>query len=115
MAVVVNWADYFYKIRQQCPWSYAAWQRGQILVRRLGQPQDLGEYQAIVYVSKLNRRRLKKLCARLNTSADYEWLWSYPGYGPYATDVPVLIQQDRAELARIRLTLVKDNKYTTQL
>jgi hypothetical protein len=106
----VNWADYFYKIRQQCPWSYAAWQRGQILLRRQGLPQDLGEYQAIVYVSSLNRRRLKKLCAKLNTSKEYEWLWSHPGYGPYATPVPCLIQQNRRVLDEIRAKISDTHK-----
>ena len=106
----VNWADYFQRIKRQCPWSWAAWQQGQILIRRQGQPQDLGEYQAIVYVSSLNRRRLKKLCAKLNTSKEYEWLWSHPSYGPYATDVPCLIQQDRRVLDEIRAKMRESNK-----
>jgi hypothetical protein len=106
----VDWGLYFNKIKQQCPWSYAAWQRGQILVRNLGQPQALGDYQAIVYVSSLNRRRLKKLCAKLNTSKEYEWLWSHPGYGSYATDVPCLIQQNRQVLDEIRAKICNTHK-----
>jgi hypothetical protein len=31
-----------------------------------------------------------------------EWLFSYPGYGDYATPVKVLIQQDRARLGKLR-------------
>jgi hypothetical protein len=31
-----------------------------------------------------------------------EWLFSYPGYGEFATPVKVLIQQNRAELTMIR-------------
>lgn len=71
-------------------------------MRRLGKPQQLGAYSAIVYVSTLNRRRLKKLCDKLNTSRECEWLWSYPNYGPYATEVPCLIQQNRRVLDQIR-------------
>lgn len=100
--VAVDWELYFRSIKKQCPWSYAAWLQGQILVRRLDQPQALGEYQAIVYVSSLNRRRLKKLCVKLNTSEECEWLWSHPSYGPYATPVPCLIQQNRRVLDQIR-------------
>jgi hypothetical protein len=110
VAVAVDWAEYFYSIKRQCPWSYAAWQQGQILVRRLGQPQALGEYSAIVYVSNLNRRRLKKLCAKLNTSKECEWLWSHPSYGPYATPVPCLIQQNRQVLDEIRAKIRDSNK-----
>ena len=110
MAVAVNWADYFSRIRQQCPWSYAAWQRGQILIRRLGKPQELGEYQVIVYTANLNRRRLKKLCAKLNASQEYEWLWSHPSYGPWATQVPCLIQQNRRVLDEIRAKISDRNK-----
>ena len=106
----VDWEQYFYSIKRQCPWSYAAWQQGEILVRRLGQPQPLGEYQAIVYVSGLNRRKLKKLCAKLNTSKECEWLWSHPTYGPYATPLPCLIQQNRQVLDEIRAKIRDSNK-----
>jgi hypothetical protein len=110
VAVAVNWEEYFYSIKKQCPWSWAAWQQGQILVRRQGQPQALGEYQAIVYVSNLNRRRLKKLCAKLNTSKEYEWLWSHPSYGAYGTPKPCLIQQDRSVLDEIRARIRDTHK-----
>ena len=106
----VDWSLYFDKIKKQCPWSLAAWNQGKILVRRLGQPQDLGDYSAIVYVSSLNRRRLKKLCIKLNTSKEYEWLWSHPSYGPWATDVPCLIQQNRQVLDEIRAKIKYFNK-----
>ena len=106
----VDWADYFQRIKRQCPWSLAAWNQGQILIRRLGKPQDLGEYQAIVYVSDLSRRRLKKICAGLNTSEQYEWLWSHPSYGAYGTPVPCLIQQDRRVLDEIRHKIAMSHK-----
>jgi hypothetical protein len=33
---------------------------------------------------------------------EYEWLFSYPGYGEFATPVGVLIQQDRKVLNDLR-------------
>lgn len=36
------------------------------------------------------------------TDTECEWLYSYPGYGDYATPVPVLIQQNRSTLTTIR-------------
>ena len=98
----VDWADYFYKIRQQCPWSYAAWQRGQIdITKYRGQIEDLGIYQARIYLMPLNKRRLKKLAKSLDQDKD-EILWSHPSYGPWATPVACLIQQDRKRLTELR-------------
>jgi hypothetical protein len=39
------------------------------------------------------------------TDTESEWLYSYPGYGEYATPVSVLIQQNRKELTRLRTQL----------
>jgi hypothetical protein len=36
---------------------------------------------------------------------DCEWLYSYPGYGEFATPVSVLIQQNRKELRNLRTQL----------
>jgi hypothetical protein len=102
----VDWGEYFYSIKAQCPWSHVAWAKGKIDIQpwTLG-VQDLDVYRARVYLVKgLNKRRLKKLAKKLDHGV-CEWLWSYPGYGPYATPVPVLIQQRRAELDAIRQTL----------
>lgn len=109
----VDWAKYFQSIRAECPWGYRAYLQGQIdIVEYTGEIIPLAGYRARVYVLNTSQDSLEALCRALD-QGDCEWLWSYPGYGPYATDVPVLIQQDRAELARIRLALNKDNKYTT--
>lgn len=98
-----NWHKYFEHIRKQCPWSWAAWQKGQIEICEWhGHWLHLGEYEARVYVTDLNRRRLKKLCGKLDVSEEYEWLWSEPRYGKYASPVPILIQQYRAKLEEIR-------------
>jgi hypothetical protein len=102
-AADVNWSEYFEGIRKQCPWSLAAWTKGEITVSKWqGSSQPLGTMQARMYVTPtLNQRRLKKLCKTLDHGAD-EWLWSYPNYGPYATPVAVLIQQSRARLTELR-------------
>jgi hypothetical protein len=102
-AADVDWSEYFLKIKSQCPWSQPAWSKGKIdIARWSGKVVDLGVYSARVYtVKNKNRRRLKKLCKQLDQGV-CEWLWSYPGYGAYATPVAVLIQQNRAELDAIR-------------
>ena len=103
MEEAANWHHYFEKIRTQCPWSWAAWQKGLIDVCEWhGSWHHLEGYEARVYVTNLNRRKLKKLCGKLDESIEYEWLWSEPRYGKWATPVPVLIQQHRAKLEAIR-------------
>lgn len=97
-----SWADYFYKIRLQCPWSWAAWQQDLIdIVTWTGEVIALGHYQARVYIVDTGEIELKQLAHDLD-QGEYEWLWSHPGFGPWATPAKVLIQQDRAELARLR-------------
>ena len=102
-AADVNWLEYFEGIKTQCPWSLAAWRQGLITVSKwTGSKEPLGNQQARMYVTpNLNQRRLKKLCRQLDHGAD-EWLWSYPGYGKFATPVAVLIQQDRQYLNTLR-------------
>jgi hypothetical protein len=105
-ATHVNWEEYFYSIKQQCPWSYSAWQRGEISIQRWrGCPEPLEHFQARIYTVDLNRRRLKKLAGKLDQDQQCEWLWSEPTYGRWATAVPVLIQQDRHKLNEIRQQL----------
>ena len=102
-AAAVNWEEYFRSIQQYCPWSIVAWTKGKIDIQPWHKkilPLDV--YRARVYLVKnTTRRRLKKMAYKLD-QGEYEWLWSWPGYGPRATPVPVLIQQSRAELNAIR-------------
>lgn len=106
----VNWADYFSKIKQQCPWSYAAWQQGQIDIQKFkGQLGDLGAFQARIYLVALNKRRTKKLAKKLDLGHD-EILWSHPSYGPWATPVACLIQQDRKRLQELRNAYTQSNR-----
>jgi len=100
----VDWEAYFKKIKVVCPWSLAAWKKGEIKIEQWsGEWQHLENYQAIVYiVANTNRRRIKKLAKKLNTSYEYEWLWSEPKYGDYGSPVPILIQQSRRKLFDLR-------------
>lgn len=98
---VVDWTEYFARIRPVCPWSGAAWRRDQIDIVRTRQILPLGQYRARIYLFDLSRRRLKKLAALRDSGPD-EWLWSEPGYGASGAPVPCLIQQNRAELDRLR-------------
>ena len=97
----VNWAEYFFRIKEVCPWSYAAWQKNKIDIVKTRGIIPLGDYSARVYVFDLTRRRLKKLC-QLRDHGEDEWLWSVPGYGANGTPVPCLIQQSRARLNLLR-------------
>lgn len=97
----VNWEEYFYKIKEACPWSYIAWHKNKIDIVKTHAILPLGEYRARIYIFDLNRRRLKKLC-KLRDQGEYEWLWSTPRYGVNGTPLPCLIQQNRQELTTIR-------------
>ena len=101
---MTDWSKYFEHIKPVCPWSGAAWKKGEIKVRPWnGEIEELENNQAIIYICKgYNRRRLKKLCKKLNTSLQYEWLWSEPRYGEYAAPAHILIQQDRRKLFDLR-------------
>jgi hypothetical protein len=99
-----NWAEYFYKIRQYCPWGYAAWQKDLIDIVETKEILPLGKFKARVYIFNLNKRKLKKLC-KSRDEGEYEWLWSVPSYGINGTPLPCLIQQSRAELTEIRSKL----------
>jgi hypothetical protein len=100
----VNWEEYFFKIREVCPWSIAAWHKGLVDIVNSKQILPLGNYKVRIYTLDLSKRRLKKLC-KLRDQGDCEWLWSHPEYGAYATPLPCLIQQNRQELTTIRSKL----------
>ena len=97
-----EWTEYFARIKTQCPWSYPAWLRGQIdVVQWTGEIIPLGDYQARMYLVDLSDEELEKKAEELD-HGEYEWLFSYPGYGEFATPVSVLIQQDRKVLNDLR-------------
>ena len=109
----VDWYQYFKSIRAECPWSYAAYLHGQIeVVEYTGTITPLGKFLARVYTVDATDSEVEALSIALD-HGQYEWLFSYPGYGPFATPVAVLIQQDRAQLNQLRnnLEVKKDSFY----
>jgi hypothetical protein len=101
----VDWSSYFKHIRTECPWSYSAYTRGLIdIVHYKGDILPLGPYQARVYIVDLDAVQVEALAKALDYGLD-EWLFSYPGYGDWATPTAVLIQQNRAELNQIRAAI----------
>lgn len=99
----VDWFHYFKSIRRQCPWSYAAYLRGELhITEYTGKILPLGRLAARVYVVNESNETVQALAAALDHGQD-EWLFSYPTYGEFATPVPVLIQQDREKLKQLRL------------
>jgi hypothetical protein len=98
----VDWLHYFKSIRRECPWSYAAYVRGHLdITDYTGEILPLGKYAARVYVIADSSCDVEALAQALDHGED-EWLFSYPGYGEFATPVSVLIQQNRAQLAELR-------------
>ena len=103
----VNWYDYFKSIREECPWSYAAYLKGLIdIVEYQGQRLPLGDYQARMYIVSAPDATVTAIAQGLDyDDSECEWLYSYPGYGDFATPVSVLIQQNRKELTKLRTQL----------
>ena len=103
----VNWYDYFKSIRTECPWSYHAYLKGLIDIRIYeGRRLPLGNYSARMYVVTAPDATVTALAQGLDyDDPECEWLYSYPGYGEFATPVSVLIQQSRSELKKLRTSL----------
>ena len=105
----VNWLEYFESIQQECPWSLAAYRKDLIDIVDWvpGRPiPGLGVYSARIYVVDYPDSVVEAMATELDSSdQDCEWLWSYPGYGDYATPVKVLIQQNRSTLNNLRSQL----------
>lgn len=100
----VDWAGYFDDIKYQCPWSRPAWHSGLIAITDYDDGVlPLGNLQARIYLISEPDATVEAIADELDQwSETDEWLFSYPGYGPYATPEPVLIQQNRAQLNAIR-------------
>jgi hypothetical protein len=100
----VNWYDYFKSIRKECPWSYAAYLKGKIDIKEYeGVRLPLDDYSARMYIINAPDATVVAIAEGLDyEDKEYEWLYSYPGYGDYATPVSVLIQQNKEELNQIR-------------
>ena len=105
----VNWYDYFKSIREECPWSYAAYLKGAISIESwhdTDRLEPLGKYQARMYIVDLPDNIVEAMATELDCQdQECEWLFSYPGYGEFATPVKVLIQQSRTTLEQLRSKL----------
>jgi hypothetical protein len=103
----VNWTEYFNNIKSQCPWGYRAWRQGLIdIVEYSGVILPLNLYQARINYLTTSNSIVTAIAEALDlTDPECEWLWSYPGYGPWATPLSCLIQQNRQQLAQIRSSL----------
>ena len=103
----VDWLAYFESIQQECPWSLAAWRKGLIdIVDYEGKRLPLGDYSARMYVISAPDATVVAIAQSMDyDDQDCEWLYSYPGYGEFATPVKVLIQQNRKELTKLRSQL----------
>lgn len=103
---VVDWHGYFYSIREECPWSWQSWQQGKISIEPwTGQPEPLADWHARVYVTNMTHLGVAHCASVLDQDPDVAWLYSHPGRGPFSTQQPVLIQQDRAQLEHLRSRL----------
>jgi len=109
------WLKYFHSIKNVCPWSYESYINGKIKILPYNedslklteanwteQPLD-----ALVYVVEgLTLDEIDDIVADRNDCQEKcEYLWSYPTYtkgknnqAPY----PIIIQQDRARLMKLR-------------
>lgn len=99
-----DWRAYFYSIRESCPWSWRAWQQGDILICDYDQGYRLlQQYQAIVYITGRPARQTKKFAKKWQCLYPHlEFLVSAPEYGPNGTPEPVIIQQDLQTLRNLR-------------
>jgi hypothetical protein len=105
----VDWYAYFKSIREECPWSYAAYIKGLIHIENWSDSdtlKPLGKYQARMYIVDLPDNVVEAMAQELDCQdQECEWLFSYPGYGEFATPVKVLIQQHREQLNQLRSQL----------
>jgi hypothetical protein len=103
----VDWYAYFNSIRTQCPWSYAAYLKGEInIVEYTGVKLPIGDYAARMYILSAPDATVAALAQAFDYGdTECEWLYSYPGYGEFATPVSVLIQQPRRVLNELRQKL----------
>ena len=105
----VNWLEYFESIQKECPWSLRAYKAGAIDIQNWHDTatlEPLGQYQARMYIVDYPNTVVEAMATELDCDdIECEWLFSYPGYGLYATPVAVLIQQDRTRLTNLRQQL----------
>jgi len=103
-----DWDAYFETIVPVCPWALANWKQQRIEITEWqdrAMVQDLtGPLIARIYtLSEATVQDLQVLVGQCNQErSNEEWLYSHPLDGNNSTPVPVLIQQDYAELNKAR-------------
>ena len=102
----VNWLEYFESIQQECPWSLRAYKQNKIEIvewSTISKILPLGSFDARMYIVDYPDVVVEGMALELDTNdQESEWLFSYPGYGEFATPVKVLIQQNRQQLNALR-------------
>ncbi len=102
----VDWLAYYRSIARECPWSLRAYQQGLIDLQTWHTADaipPLSQFHARVWLMPYPNSVIEAMALELDQQdLVHEWLFSYPGYGLYATPVPVLIQQNRQQLNQIR-------------
>jgi hypothetical protein len=102
----VDWLAYYKSIAKECPWSLRAYQQGLIDLQDWRDSKSippLDHYHARVWHVPYPDTVVEAMAEELDSiDPIHEWLFSYPGYGEYATPIPVLIQQNRQQLNQIR-------------
>ena len=105
----VNWLEYFESIQQECPWSLRAYKQDLIDIVNWCDSatlEPLGKFHARMYIVDLPDNIVEAMATELDCDdQESEWLFSYPGYGEFATPVKVLIQQNRKQLNDLRTRL----------
>ena len=111
----IDWQGYYASIKSVCPWSYKAFMNDNILVIEYGANTFKTwsclftgtKYEAFVFkMPQITAEELHTLCDHYNeTLGDKyksEFLWSHNEEGGDSTPVPVIIQQDKAQLETLR-------------
>ena len=104
----VSWKAYFERISDACPWSLEAYNNDEIqFFQEINTIRSLENNKANLYIlSNFSIDDIYELAEQLDELyEEYEFLWSHPDYtkgGNRATPVPVIIQQDKAQLEYLR-------------
>jgi hypothetical protein len=114
--VEVNWLQYFHSIKKVCPWSYESYTQGTTKITQFDkdilllneQNWSTLPWEVIVYLTgdDLTLNAIDEIVVYRNESQEKcEYLWSHPSFtkgGNNQTPVPVIIQQDRRTLEKLR-------------
>lgn len=109
------WLHYFLSIKDVCPWSYESYMQGRTkitnfdadIIKLNEQNWNVVEQDAFVYIANdMSIDELDEFCENRNSKQEKcEYLWSHPKYtkgGNRQTFRPVVIQQDREQLEKLR-------------